>query len=496
MNYWNKIINFLNSLSSKPDIGGLQITDSSIQIIFLKEKSDPVSKSFQLSPGIIKSGKIQDEKALLSYFQELHKIISPADPDKKIKIVASLPSSITYTQIFSVPNVGVKKLQESVELNLQMISPIPTENAYMSWQVVNQDEDKFEILGAFSEKLVVDKFLSVMDKSNFQAIALEFPSLSLSWTISSFIGTKKESFLVLNISSDGFDIFLIKNGSIYFDYFRSWQSIKGNEKQISAEVFNSVVVEEVRKVVDFTSNRFRENLKKAILIAPGLEDKVKQIIENNFDIQTSSLVSNFRNLGPAWYVTLGAAIRGKWDRSKDNFISLGTERSEVVFYREQILDFIRLWRNILTFVASSFLVIFAASYLLINSQSKVLDERVNMLNIAPQESEVNELRQTAEEFNNLVSTISESRGIYTFSQFFDDFISIAERERIIIDSINFNGFSESISVVARAPNHDSVISFRNILSENNSFSQVELPFSQIASTQNNRVKFSLSFVFN
>jgi len=121
----------------------------------------------------------------------------------------------------------------------------------MSWQLIDETRDKFELFGAFVEAQAVDKFRDLLWQAGFMPMIFEFPSLSLSWVINNAIGPRSESFLTLSISGDGLDIFLLKNGSIYFDYFRSWRSIQGNGKQISRADFNQVVIEEVGKSGQF-----------------------------------------------------------------------------------------------------------------------------------------------------------------------------------------------------------------------------------------------------
>jgi len=229
---FKKIATFFERLSSKPKIGGFQITDSSIQYVRIENGFEPVTASIHLPPGVIVGGFIKQEDQLLKHLKKLHNSVVLGGEKEELRVVVCLPSAITYTQTFNIPNVGRERLEESVRLNLQMISPIPVENAYMSWQILQETEDKYELLGAFVVIDVMDKFKNLLIEAGFQPIIFEFPSLSLSWLINKVVGLRPESSLVLSVSSDGIDIFLLRNGLIYFDYFRSWQSVQGSEREI------------------------------------------------------------------------------------------------------------------------------------------------------------------------------------------------------------------------------------------------------------------------
>lgn len=496
--FFESLISFFEDLSTQPDVGGLHITNSSVQYVsFQYGKDKPIHYSVKLPPNVVHNGKIQDMKKLVASLRKLHKKITQNDPQERVKVVVGLPSNIAFTQNFSIPNVGRDRLEESANLNLQMVSPIEAKNAYMSWQLISETKDKYGILGAFSNKSVVDEFKSALLASNFHPIAIEFPSLSLSWTVNKIIGPRDESMLILNVSSDGIDIFLLRNGYIYFDYFKSWSSIQGGSQEISEQKFNNSLLEEIRKVVNFTSSHFNESLRYAFFIAPGLEEKIKAIVENNFQIKATPLQSKFGDLGPSWYSVIGSAIRATWSREKDRFISIGTEKVEEIFYREQSLDFIKRWRNIFSGFLVILLIIFIGAAVLLRIQPNIMEGRLNEFDIQSQQSELNELEARAEKFNNLVSSIKEVRSDSgSIPSFIDIIRSIGEEYNIRMNEISISSLEERISVSARAPDSNTVIRFKNELIENPDFSEVNLPFSEITTVEGNFVTFNMSFSYD
>jgi len=499
--YFKKLFIFLGNtlkkLSSRPKIGGLQITDSSIQyVLLLGNGNRPLIFSLNFPPGTVKAGKIQDKKMFRQVLNQLHDYITAGRSNENIKIVVSLPSAVTYSKEFSIPNVGEERLEEAVKLNLQMISPISIENAYMSWQVIEETPDAYEILGAFAEKQVVEDFRVPLEDAGFYPVVFEFPSIALSWTINKVMGPQKEPALIINVFGDGIDIFLLKNGFIHFDYFRSWQSIQGTNREIKKSYFEEVVVEEVRKVVSFTSNRFSETLKRVIVVAPGLEQDVKNMIERNFDLEVVPFVAHFGQLGPAWYTVIGSALRGGWSGIRDNFISLGTEKTEDLFYRDQAISFILVWRNIFVGALIFLLIFLGGASLLLRAYPHALEGRISILNIGHQQAEFEELKKQAEEFNVLVARTRDIKNNAGASSLFLEVLeNIGKNNDVVLDRINLVSFDEEIKVNARAPDFDTVTRFKNSLLEDERFSLIQLPFSGVGSTEKGFISFGVGFIF-
>ncbi len=496
-NFFKKTFRIFEKLSSKPKLGGLQVTDSSLRYLMLGEGNKAQTFSVKLPPGVVLGGKVQDEEKFGYYLNQLHGLISPNNPKERLKTIVCLPSAITYTQNYNIPNVGDKRMEDVAELNLEMISPIPAENAYMSWQLINETEDKYELLGAFADKSVVDKFRDLLAQSNFMPMIFEFPSLALSWTINNSVGPRKESFLVLNVSGDGIDLFLLRSGSIYFDYYKSWKSIQGNNKKISRELFDKVLIEEVRKVVNFTSSRFNENLKYVFVVAPGLSGEVKKVLEGNFGVQAAPLQTNIKPLSPAWYPVLGSALRGQWDRSKDRYVNLGVYRVEDMFFKEQMFSFISLWRNLLIGIISTFLILMSGSLFLLKTQPETLENRLKMFNLDFEQTDEAELRASVKRFNGLVEAVGKVKeGGVDVMDVLEQINKVASNYEVIIGSVSVSCEKNTVNMSGSVPSYDKVIDFKNALRDDSHFSNVRLPFSNILTSEGNFVDFNVEFSYN
>ncbi len=487
-----KIKYFLERLSSRPQIGGLQITDSSLQYVHIS--GEPKSFALRLPPGVLKDGRIQDQAQFASLLLEFHKTIEPLKDKLKLPVVISLPAVLAYTQSFNVPNIGEEKLNESAELNLQMLSPMAKDSAYMSWQKLSESPDHFELFGAFVEKSVVDQFWNFFEAANFSPVAFEFPSLALARLVNQTVNATNLFVLLFQISSDGLDLSIFRNGFVYFNYFRSWRSIQGEQKEILRDNFYAVVTEEIQKVINFGQNRFKENLNNVFLVAPGFELEMQQFLEKQFNLQVTPIRLRAWNLAPNWYVSLGSALRGMMDRGKDAAISLAPVSSIKVFYEEQAFSFVQLWRNAISSVLVLFLIFYAGSAYFLRRESQRLETQLSAFKNSGGDNNLAQLETKVSEFNRLVVTIKSSRETYDFwHSFLNQLKSITAEENIVVNNINLSSLNDPISLTAKAANYDKATKFKDRLVSEPIFSEVNLPVPEIKVLEDNSVIFTITF---
>ncbi|MDP2705615.1 MAG: hypothetical protein Q8O49_00185, partial [bacterium] len=255
-----KIVYLVEQLSSRPKIGGLQINNNSLQFVLIEE-NEPRTAVLKLPPGVLFDGRIKNKEEFSKAISQFREMISGSKKKKgSIKVIVSLPAEIIFNQNFNIPNVGSDNLKEAARLNLQMISPLPADKSYSDWQIINENEDRYELLGVLAEKVVIDEFSSILIEGGFLPVAFEYPALSLSRFVNKFVNLENKTILVIDVSSDGIDLFILKNSRLYFDHFRSWHSIQGEERQITKVAFQNAVIEETQRVINFAASRFKENL--------------------------------------------------------------------------------------------------------------------------------------------------------------------------------------------------------------------------------------------
>lgn len=489
----HNLVLFFEKLSSRPKVGGLEITNSGIQYLLIDD-GEIIKRAIRLPPGVMRNGELKDRATFLGALKEIHNVIFPKKPKRILPVVVALPAEIIYSESFKIPNLGPERLVESANLNLKSISPLKEEMAYMDSQVVKESEDHYDMLGVFAPKEKVDGLRSALEEANFFPLAFEFPALAITRFIDTEIKDGIRPIFILQISSDGLNFIILKNHAPYFNYFRSWHSVQGDAKEITKETFESVVKEEIRKVINFTFGRFKQDLSDMFVVAPGLEADIKNIIETNFNLKVDLLSSTAYPVNPSWYVVLGSALRGLLDPSRDKFISLNYLKAADAFYEEQILNFIILWRNIFATVFTLILAIFIISAVFLVRFSNNFNEQLKSFRVNSQTAELTNLENSAKEFNRLVGVITKAKiDNLEAPPILNKIKKLADSNQIVFEQIALSGNSNPISVSGRAPDSETVRKFKNVLVADETIMDVNLPLSKIVNTNDNFVTFTLSF---
>jgi len=480
-------------LSSKPLVGGLHISDYALQYVVLGAGLS--TAIVKMPPGIVKEGRILDEVQFQGYLKKLHQAVE-TDEKKTVPVVVVLPSSIVYTQSFSVPNVGSDRLEESAALNIQMISPMAPETSYMSWQVVKETPDQYELLGAFAERPRVDVFQKVLEEARFSPVAFEFPSLALARLVALAGNADDHPSLLFQISSDGLNLSILKNKGLYFDYFRSWRSIQGEEREITQQRFEAVLAEEMQKISHFTLSRFKENPQKVFMIAPGFEKTVQSFIQTKFGISVVLLQIAAWNISSQWYVAVGAALRENESRQKETLINVGSVSHGGYFYEEQALNFIRLWRGVSAAVLGVLLVFFGGSAYVLANEVKAAKGNLSMFSANIPSGELARLEEQVKQFNALVGNArSKKEGTIPWTYFFSKMNTITVANRAVIDHIEIASLKDRITLSAHVADSNAIIVFKNALAADKDFADIDLLVSQIAVREDGSAGFQITFRF-
>ena len=398
-------------LSTSPQIGGLEITDSGIHFLGIK-KDGFTTASLRLPPGIIESGKVKEGQKpnLVSALKNIHSQLS-ADSKKIINIVLTLPDSNIYIQSFNVSSVAEENLVEAADLNLRMLSPIPIESSYFGWQKIGESEaggGAIELLGAFAPASNIDDMVFALHEAGFGMAAVEFASLSLVRRLKELKAIDKNlPYLIIHVTAEGLDFIVVRNGSLYFDYFYPWSFIQGDGRNISLDSLKEVMEAEVGKVFNFYLGHWGSQVKNVLVVTPALSDEFKNILGEKFPSLAVEVV-NAKGITAAY----GAALRGKLPRGEDIDISLTSETAANIFEEEQILRFISVWRNVLFTVVGFILLVFAITDIYLGGTAdEVAGKGDPTVTRQAELSELKQLESKAGDFNRIVLLVGSARNL-------------------------------------------------------------------------------------
>ncbi len=492
----------LNSINPSPKVGGLEISEADIKYAAIHGKR-VFTVLERLPLGVIEGGVVKDAGQLKKILQGLHnKVVGRRN--KKTAIILNIPDVNVYTQVFGLPFVASANLEEAVRLNLQMISPIAFENAYSGWQQVGETEaegGQFEILGAFASRTIVDEYTNILEDANFSFVAVEFPSLALT----RFLGSDGkmggfDSLILIRLSSSGLSFSIIKKRNLYFNHSIAWQATT-----IPLKEFEDAVIKETQKVLNFYASHWQPAVNDLFLILPtsALEETASAAIKSNFSIQIhpfKTLLSadaskiNLSNLNPAWYAVLGSALRALVPRSDDDSISLSGVGTIERFRQGQILNFVRFWRN-MAFTAVGAVLIFSigAELFLINT-AKSLESRLSQTKSnAPPGQQLNALVDEARKFNAQVDlALQARRQVADWTPYLERIRDLAG-QNVTVQRVLIQSLDTPVIFSGQAINEDAILKFKDAVSQDLLFSDVNLPLSSVTQAAGGLVNFSMSF---
>ncbi|MDP3953786.1 MAG: hypothetical protein Q8P99_03125, partial [bacterium] len=445
----------------------------------------------RLPPGVVVGGKVANKEGLQRVLSDLHKkVIGSAR--KSVSVIASIPINKVYIQPFTLPDLAAENLAESAELNMRMISPIDANTAYYDWQELkdNTNKDKMDMVGAFIPQVVVDEFVEAMQGAGFSVAAVEFSALSLVRAAAQReMVAKDKPYLLLQIDQGGLSFLISHEGELYFHHFTDWDRYQGNDKNIAKDKFEEGLVDEARRLINFYTANFKSmEIGGVIVVSDSFAGETAGIMEANFkglQVQQAS----FDDLNAA----MGAAFRGKISRSKDTSISLSNLNAVGVFRKNQIANFIAIWRNISFTVFGALLLIFLSSALVLQNTAASVVEGDPFLNNSESTMELIKLEQQVQEFNTAVDMLwklgEEKKPLSPII----DRIDALMGTNISLRRLTINLTSKIITLGGIGRSESEARAFKDKVEADGAFVDVELPLRDFQPRLDGGVDFLVNF---
>ncbi|MBI3589453.1 MAG: hypothetical protein HY093_03545 [Candidatus Liptonbacteria bacterium] len=493
-NYLNKLLVLLRA---QPQVGGLEIADSALRFArFIGREWQMVS--LRLPPGVVKAGQVADYGQLVLTLKQLKGQLPHAGSDRQnISAVVCLGSLNVYTQVMSLPDIEESRLDEAVRLNIQMVSPANAAEIYSGWQIVgkNESERKLDILSAFVNRSVVDEISKALKEAGFLGVVFESRAMAIARLVrEKAVGINQaRSHLIFILDNDVFDILVTRGGELYFEYLNYWKDLRGENKLISLLDFRNMVVSNLRKVFNFYSQHWSQDIENVILVATGLNDEIKKIVKENFSLEARELeISLDRPVTSEWYNVLGSGLRGIKSRKDDREISLFVTSARDEFREEQVVSFMKFWRLLIPVALGWLLIFFLATNFILMRKVGTLKSSGLMFD-SVKSKEVENLQNEAKLFNRYLGLISARRSLNGSKTLALERISkLMSDNNITPDRFSFRDFNSRIVLLGEAKTNAQILDFEKALQTDPQISQVDLSLTEIKPSPQG-FSFSISF---
>jgi len=486
----------LESFRASMPVGGLEIGDSVLRWSVWRDAEWRLA-SLRLPPGIVSGGEIKDFKEFVEALRSLKSQIG-GGARSKIPAVVSLASLKAYLQVFSLPFLNEDKLEEAISLNLQMSSPIPFKDAYSDYELLLRDEDaqKSEYLGAFIDQEPVGQILKALEDAGFMAVSVEPRGLSIVRVVRKFSSFERgRSYILMTVDTNGLEFIVLRNGNLYFDYFSTWKDLEAENKEISTDGFKEIVVRSLQQVLNFYRARWSEPIDSILLASTNLSQEIKNILKGNFPFEVQELALELGGASNEWLIALGAGLRGTIPLREDREISLLGIDTKAQYRREQVLGFLRFWRSVVPASLAVLLTAFLGSYYMLVRAERDLGNSPTIRLTPEQQAQESALEKEAQAFNKEVSMFLKLQEIYNPAKvvLLDRLTPITDSYEIKLNHLAY-GVGGVVTLAGESRIHDSILGFRDAVSKENSFKNINLPFESIQPNPNG-FNFSMTFTF-
>ncbi|MCL4405547.1 hypothetical protein M1295_03250 [Patescibacteria group bacterium] len=487
--FWGRVI---GSFNPNDRLGGLEAADNHLQFIELRG-GRIIQASIDLPVGVIESGVVKNRAELVSALRALRKEIK-LRKSKSVDVVLTIPANNIYVQTFNVPAVGDKDLSEVAELNMRMISPIDVDSAYYGWQSMNDGFDELtnqkELLAAFVDRKVIDEYVSALQEAGYSVAAVESSTISLSRSLyANKLLDVNVPYLAVQFLSAGMYFMILRGRSVVFNFFSPWAETYVGDKSASFESIDNLIDVEVRRLLNFYSSHWGGQIDNIAIITPVLQNELSAAVRKSFPLAKIQLIDS-EKAGVAY----GAALRGLIPRSRDLEVSVNNITAHEAYRGDQILEYLKFWRSIVLTIFVALLALFVGSdvYLhgIVVSESNSKNVSIKSTDLA----QLNNLEESAEQFNNMVSIIASAEGNQTkVSWLINAINSAASADGVSLSRVYIQTAGKSGLVVGYAGSNTVATDFKDKLAAIPQLTQVQIPFSTITVAANGTVNFTVTF---
>lgn len=239
-------------LRIQSEIFGLDINDSSIKIIKLKEKKGRrflVSyNDLDLEKGIVENGIIKNEEALSKAIKKLCETANGQKLDTK-HVCVSLPEEKSFLQVIQMPNLPEKELKSAALFEVENYIPLPMEEIYVDFQKICSTDGRAQVLLAAMPRQVVDSYVSCVEKAGLILSSMETESQATARAVVDK-AMSQETVVLVDIGRDNTSFIIYSCGAVRFTTSIAVVAFPESEEKIK-ELAGQII-----KYIDFYLEHF------------------------------------------------------------------------------------------------------------------------------------------------------------------------------------------------------------------------------------------------
>lgn len=141
---------------------GLDIGSNTVKVMQLENHGNKEHVRgygiISFDPSAVKDGTILDFKVLAASIKELFKKNIIGEINTR-RVAMSIPASRTFTRAITLPDIHDNEIMQAVQLETEQYVPMPLEDLYIDYTVIERNEKGLELLVVAAPKKLVDSYM-------------------------------------------------------------------------------------------------------------------------------------------------------------------------------------------------------------------------------------------------------------------------------------------------------------------------------------------------
>ncbi len=217
---------------------GLDISDEAVRCIEYSSNSHGYTLHKYgnriLKPGIVESGQIKDEKALIDEITSLVK-------EMKISVVkASLPEEKMYLFKTEVPDTNEDQIRQNIEFKLEENVPLSAPDAIFFFDKLPRAQSGVDVEKTYASVSVaprelVNSYLKVLDTAGLTVVSFEIQAKAIARAVVPQESTGSQ--MIVHVMNTKTGLYIVYNGVVCYTSTIAWggETIRGKNNEEMAD---------------------------------------------------------------------------------------------------------------------------------------------------------------------------------------------------------------------------------------------------------------------
>ncbi len=267
---------------------GLDISDASIKVLqFGHDKRKLQVQAYAdvpLMPKVIENHMIINEQRLA---ENISRAVIAAKKINTKHVVCSIPEVKSFVRVIKIPKMPEEEIGGALPYELEQDIPVPTDQVYMDWQVIQElpaspagGPDGLQLLVSAAPKSYIDSLLMSLHAAKLTPVAMELESFA---TARALVGAENsdKQVLIVDLSTTQTSFIILRKGIIEYT---SSVPLAGNA--FTESIARSLGVpaaeaENIKRIIGLIGNSEKKDIvRKAVQpILDNIVDEMKNVMK-------------------------------------------------------------------------------------------------------------------------------------------------------------------------------------------------------------------------